>query len=172
MIPQYHSWMHGHLFIQLSSQFTDTAMPNSCVNRTCLNWNTTVQVNLKNSLWNGEDQLLLNLFTLLLGPEIQNFFRQLWNIIWETFKVHIFWKGHKILRNLHLIFDLCRESKSKVKILQNFVAFSEYMNFTYNNFIAQIIFTTSYLEKGHSSSWNQLENQKKDFGLGNFLFHI
>ena len=42
-------------------------------------------------------------------------------------KIHIFWEGHKILRNLHLTFILC-SVKSKVKILQNFVAFSEYMN--------------------------------------------
>ena len=33
-------------------------------------------------------------------------------------KVHIFWEGHKIL-----------PVRSKVKILQNYVAFSEYMNF-------------------------------------------
>ena len=40
------------------------------------------------------------------------------------FKVHIFWEGHKILQNLQLTFD-----KSRVKISQNFLAFSEYMNF-------------------------------------------
>ena len=96
-------------------------------------------------------------------------------------KVHIFWEGHKILRNLPLTFDcrgatgaacahkpgktpimaarhrcrrrllffkievrprscrsyniwhpctICTVVKSKGKILQNFVAFSEYMNFT------------------------------------------
>ena len=44
-------------------------------------------------------------------------------------KVYIFWEGHKIWRNLHLTF-LCTVDKSKVKISQNFVAFSEYMNFT------------------------------------------
>ena len=46
------------------------------------------------------------------------------------FKVHIFWEGHKILRNLHLRLDLCTVVKFKVEISQNFVAFSEYMNFT------------------------------------------
>ena len=46
--------------------------------------------------------------------------------VFYLFKVHIFW-GHKILRNLHLTFVLV---KSKVKISQNFVAFSEHMNFT------------------------------------------
>ena len=45
-------------------------------------------------------------------------------------KVHIFWEGHKILRNLPLTFDcVCTAVKSKGKISQNFVAFSEYMNF-------------------------------------------
>ena len=38
-------------------------------------------------------------------------------------KVHLFWEGHKIL-----------QVKSKEKISQNFVAFSEYMNF---NFVSQ-----------------------------------
>ena len=44
-------------------------------------------------------------------------------------KVHIFWEGHKILRNLPLTFDYSTYSQSKGKISQNFVAFSEYMNF-------------------------------------------
>ena len=45
-------------------------------------------------------------------------------------KVHIFWEGHKLLRNLHLTFDcMYCTCKSKGKISQNFVAFSEYMNF-------------------------------------------
>ena len=44
-------------------------------------------------------------------------------------KVHTFWEGHKILRNLFLTFDYSTTVKSKGKISQNFVAFSEYMNF-------------------------------------------
>ena len=48
----------------------------------------------------------------------------------EKGKVHIFWEGHKILRTLHLTFDYSTCSQ-KVKISQNFVAFSEYMNFTF-----------------------------------------
>ena len=44
----------------------------------------------------------------------------------QAHKVHIFWEGHKILRYFHLTFVLCSASQ---KILQNFVAFSEYMNF-------------------------------------------
>ena len=39
------------------------------------------------------------------------------------------WEGHKILRNLPLTFDYSTYSQSKGKSLQNFVAFSEYMNF-------------------------------------------
>ena len=47
------------------------------------------------------------------------------------FKVHMFWEGHKILRNLHLL-SYVVPVKSEVKISQNFVAFSEYMNFNSN----------------------------------------
>ena len=47
----------------------------------------------------------------------------------KIIKVHIFWEGHKILRNLHLTFVLCSASRNKVKIPQNFVVFSEYVNF-------------------------------------------
>ena len=46
----------------------------------------------------------------------------------STIKVHIFWEGHTILRNLHLL-SYVVPVESKVKISQNFVAFSEYMNF-------------------------------------------
>ena len=42
-------------------------------------------------------------------------------------KVHTFWEGHKTLRNIHLTFVLC--SASEIKISQNFVTFSECMNF-------------------------------------------
>ena len=58
--------------------------------------------------------------------------KQSWQMIKCTaisIKVHIFWEGHTILRNLHLTFVLCSAVKSKVKILQNFGAFPEYMNF-------------------------------------------
>ena len=43
-------------------------------------------------------------------------------------KVCIFWEGHKIFAK-SLPYYCLRTDKSKVKILQNFVAFSEYMNF-------------------------------------------
>ena len=43
-------------------------------------------------------------------------------------KVRILWEGHKVLRNLHLV-STVHTDKRKVEIWQNFVAFSEYMNF-------------------------------------------
>jgi hypothetical protein len=48
----------------------------------------------------------------------------------HIFKIHIFLEGPKILQNLHLTFvSYVVAVKSKVEISQNFVAFSEYMNF-------------------------------------------
>ena len=45
-------------------------------------------------------------------------------------KIHIFWEGPKILRNLPLTnLTTVHTVKSKGKISQNFVAFSEHMNF-------------------------------------------
>ena len=49
------------------------------------------------------------------------------------YKDHILWEGHKSLRNLPLTFDYaCTVVKNKGKISQNFLAFSEYMNFIRN----------------------------------------
>ena len=45
-------------------------------------------------------------------------------------KAHIFWEGHKILWNLDLTFDPMYCSQKEGEDSQNFVAFSEYMNFT------------------------------------------
>ena len=47
----------------------------------------------------------------------------------RNYKVHIFWEGHEILRSLHLTFHWHYIGRSKVKTSQDFVAFSEYMNF-------------------------------------------
>ena len=44
-------------------------------------------------------------------------------------KVHIFSEGHKISQIFTLLLTVCTVVKSKVKISQNFGAFSEYMNF-------------------------------------------
>ena len=43
-------------------------------------------------------------------------------------KVHKFWEGHKIFQISALLLSYVVPVKSKVEILQNFVAFSEYMN--------------------------------------------
>ena len=66
----------------------------------------------------------------------------------REYKVHIFWEGHKILRNLHLAFVLqyVVPVKNKVKISQNFLAFSEYMNFMYLQFEFGIIDNSEKLE--------------------------
>ena len=48
----------------------------------------------------------------------------------ELTKVHMFWEGHKILRNLHLRLDCVYLLWSNLR-WRFFVAFSEYMNFAY-----------------------------------------
>ena len=55
-----------------------------------------------------------------------------WGTQFSSFKVHIFWECHKILRNLNLtfVYSTVHTDKSKVEISQNFVAFSEYMENT------------------------------------------
>ena len=43
--------------------------------------------------------------------------------------IRIFWEGHKICEISTLLLSTVHTDKSKVEISQNFVAFSEYMNF-------------------------------------------
>ena len=45
--------------------------------------------------------------------------------------IYVLWEGHKILQNIHhsILVTGTTQGKSKVEISQNFVAFSEYMNF-------------------------------------------
>ena len=50
-----------------------------------------------------------------------------WNIH-VSGKVHIFWEGHKILRNLPLTFDCSTYSQKQGEDFANFLAFSEYIN--------------------------------------------
>ena len=45
-------------------------------------------------------------------------------------KVHVFWERQKFCEIFTLLLSYVALVKSKVKISQNFVAFSEYMNFT------------------------------------------
>ena len=72
----------------------------------------------------------------------------------NTLKVHIFWEGHKIL-----LLTGPTLYKSKVKILQNFVAFSEYINFktihlfSFPCFSGSLVFFS--LESSHNT-WHQV----------------
>ena len=61
---------------------------------------------------------------------IRNRKKKLWQINHHkiSHKIHIFWEGHNILGNLHQLFVLCIASQI-MEISQNFLAFSEYMNF-------------------------------------------
>ena len=63
-----------------------------------------------------------------------------WNII---LKVHIFCryseKATKFFEIFTLLLSVCTVDKSMVEILQNFVAFSEYMNFTHNIWTINIV---------------------------------
>ena len=52
---------------------------------------------------------------------------KLWINNFKEIKVHIFWEGHKFLRYLLVV-----TVKSTMENSQNFVAFSEYMNFNVN----------------------------------------
>ena len=55
---------------------------------------------------------------------------QEWPRIIFFFTVHIFWEGHKILKNLHLRVDRYYIGQIYSGDFQKFVASSEYMNFT------------------------------------------
>ena len=77
-----------------------------------------------------------NIYSLLNQIKLSSFVITEWiqctyqKWFWKhIFKVHTFWECQKILRNLHLTFDCHYIGKNKVKNTQNFVAFSEYMNF-------------------------------------------
>ena len=70
-------------------------------------------------------------------------------------KAHIFWEGHKIFT---LLLSYVVPVKSKVKISQNFVAFSEYMNFT----IADVLYGRPLFTKAEN---HQDERKKSWFFL-------
>ena len=53
-------------------------------------------------------------------------------MLMNFFEVHIFCGGHKILRNLHQLFVLCTASQIFTGDFAKFWAFSEYMNFNFN----------------------------------------
>ena len=63
--------------------------------------------------------------------------RQFYNILcklYDWLKFIYSEKATKCCETLTLLLTVCTVVKSKVKISQNFVAFSEYMNFTENTF--------------------------------------
>ena len=63
------------------------------------------------------------------GPEVINVTANATTTLLPgMYKDHIFWEGHKILRNLHFRFDW-QYIGQMVEISQNFATFSEYMNF-------------------------------------------
>ena len=71
------------------------------------------------------------LFTECEGDGIES--RLLFKIVSTLpFKVGIFWEGHKFCEIVTLLLSTVHTDKSKMKILQNFVAFSDYMNFNKN----------------------------------------
>ena len=74
-------------------------------------------------------------------------------------KVHIFWEGHKILQNHHLRFDRYYIEQIYGIISQNFVAFSEWMNF--NTGIFEVLSPArGALASLYFSSWVQLSKLK------------
>ena len=75
------------------------------------------------------------------GPHSHNFWDLEKSVLCEIRKNHIFWQGHNFLPNLLRRFVISSVDLSYVvpvkyivEILHNFVAFSEYMNFTSENF--------------------------------------
>ena len=54
---------------------------------------------------------LLDIDINILGQMVQKLYVTWGNFLGLGFKVHIFWEGHKILRNLHLTFALCSTSQ-------------------------------------------------------------
>ena len=78
-----------------------------------------------------------------------------WIIVILCLKVHIFWKGCKILWNLHLFWlYVVHTVKSKVKISQNFVAFSKYMNFKKRYLVWKLWLFFPFFDRDHGrSSW-------------------
>ena len=57
-----------------------------------------------------------------------------------SFKVQLFWEGHKNLRNLPYGFDIYLVNVKTIRqIVQIFVAFSEKLNFTQEGFVIKSV---------------------------------
>ena len=77
-------------------------------------------------------------------------------------KVHIFWEGHKILRNLHQLLVLCSASQIiDVEISQKFVAFSDIWtlcNHICNNFTWSRLYFYSINQVSNAKVWVKLNH--------------
>ena len=93
-------------------------------------------------------------------------------------KVHIFWEGHKFLRNLHRRFVLYSASQiysalmHAVEISQNFVAFSEYMNLTQMRVISRLQIAKINWKKIVLCHWNEITRIEKTKSAHEFLNNI
>ena len=77
----------------------------------------------------------MNLHVYSICRYVHSFSLEWENVLRNLDKVHIFWEGHKILRNLQISFVLCSASQSKLEISQNFVAFLEYINLSSTTYV-------------------------------------
>ena len=66
---------------------------------------------------------------------------------WVSLKFIYSEKATKFCEIFHLLLTVCIVVKSKGKISQNFVAFSEYMNFNFNHKIDYILITYPKINK-------------------------
>ena len=67
---------------------------------------------------------------IFVKPVLASCVKQIIMIIFSSYKVRIFWEGHKLRKNLPLkIWHNWVASNFKWKIFSNFVAFSKYPNF-------------------------------------------
>ena len=73
-------------------------------------------------------KVILNLL-IQISPSKLNWERKKRNLEFRSDVLLKFIEGHKILQNLPLT-SVCTVVKNKGKISQNFVSFSEYLNFT------------------------------------------
>ena len=78
-------------------------------------------------------------------------------------KVHIFWEGHKIFRNLHLTFDYSTYSQKLGKDFAKFCGLLIYMNFTnfYTYFLNKTLFYSIFVGDPVSCKWKIMPQKLK-----------
>ena len=88
---------------------------------------------LKRKKWLSISEMMRSVKTLRFQGK--NFVLQHLQPISQVYfiKVHTFWEGHKILRNLPLTYDYSTYSQKEGKDFAKFVAFSEYMSFIFKH---------------------------------------